>query len=935
MASGFWRKASLEQAGYERRLAYALAMLLALWCRPAAADVDLVLSSAGYIGAWEVAGPYAPAAVSGLQVWALTPSAGSVVSKRWGGVWRPHGVANGAIDLKSLLATGPRGGRVALAAGQLVLSGGFDGWLLLSADGSVDARVDGKSIWARTSTRLRGSSWDAIPLELGPGVHQVLLVLTHPGQHWAFEARLLDRIHLRPPADARWRLPGAQEQLARQLQRTLAEVQLHAGLEPGGFHPLVRVSYPRGMPALATPVAVTVDSTQPQQSFQLGDVVVNTRGAHPLEAHLPRWTASDLAPGTRNAQVTVRVAGHRFETRVSVSRRAIDLRTKAAALLERLPDDGSLEREVVRATTDWLSRKLVASADSRHAYELAEAAQRLERWLTSLADGSLPFLEPGIHALAHYSDLDDAPQPFRVHVPRGFDPAGARNYALVLALHGYNGSPEGIMHAFLDSHSQNASASVDGFVIAPMAHGNAFYRGPGEHEAMRVLGLAKRLYPIDPARVAITGVSMGGTGAAQLALTYPDEFAAAAPLCGYHSYFIRRDTRDRPLRPWEKARMEHWSTSRWVANGHHLPLFVAHGTHDHPLENSKVLIRAYRELGQPVDEEWPDTGHSVWKVSYRGARLWPWLTRHRRPDFPEHVTVRTDALRYGTQYWVGLTRFERHGQMGEVDARREKGGGYSLTTSNVTGVRLLLPAASLTNRTEVSIDGQPLSYAPGETLDAWRLGETWSKSDPKSGQSFKKAGVEGPIRDVFLDRVTFVYGSGDEGTRRANREVAESFGRFHSGMDIDYPVVPDVELGADVASHGSLVLVGTARDHSLLARLAARLPVTATARGIAIGDQLIAGADVGAIFIHPNPEHPNHYVVVITAPSPAGIWRALSLPRLLPDFVVYDRALADAATEQVLGTAKVRAAGFFGNDWSLPAAAGLQADELAGPTKTP
>jgi hypothetical protein len=40
---------------------------------------------------------------------------------------------------------------------------------------------------------------------------------------------------------------------------------------------------------------------------------------------------------------------------------------------------------------------------------------------------------------------------------------------------------------------------------------------------------------------------------------------------------------------------------------------------------------------------------------------------------------------------------------------------------------------------------------------------------------------------------------------------------------------------------------------------------------------------------------------------------------LLPDFVVYDADVAPARWQMLLGAGSVRAGGFFGNDWSLPA----------------
>jgi len=918
MASKSWRKGSPEWFAEVRHLRWVLLGLITFITPAAHADVDLAFSSDGFAGAWQIAGPYPGRAARQIDISELTPKAGTLASKAWGGVWQPHGTGNGALDLKSILNTSARGGQVALATAELVLPKAFDGWFLLSADGSVDVRVDGKSLFARESQRLRGNSWDAIPLAIPPGTHRIVLILTHPGEHWAFEARLLERANLRPPANGRFRLLGVDERAARQLLRTMTLVALHAQLGPGGFRPELRVSHPRGMPLIASATPVKVEAARPEQSFEVGSVVVNQRGVHPLSATLPYLGEADLLPGTRNSTFVVSVGGERFEQRISTSSEAIELARRASTLLDRLPKTASPEEDIVAATTEWMLAELTGAADSRHAYQLAEAAARLRRWLASLAAPALPFLTPGVHELAHYSDLDDAPQPFRVHVPAGFDPKNGKRYPAVLALHGHNGSPKGILDAFVDNHSLDATRSVTGFVLAPEAHGNAFYRGPGEHEAMAVLALAKRVYPIDDSRVAVTGVSMGGTGTAQLALRYSDDFAAAAPLCGYHSYFIRRDTRGKALSSWETARMHHWSTSSWAANGRHVPLFVAHGTRDFPLENSRVLIQTYQKLGLSVAEEWPDTGHSVWKVSYRGARLWPWLTNHTRPDFPDHVTVRTDALRYGQQYWVNLTRLQTPGTMAEVDAVRSSPGDYALSTTNVSGVSLLLPPAATALGSKVSLDGQTLNFGPGEPVAAFRVGAAWSKRDPAPGTTFKKAGVEGPIRDVFLDRVTFVYGSRDEHTRRANREVAETFGRFHSGMDITYPVVSDRDLEADVPEKSSLVLVGNPRDHSVLARVAPKLPIRAEAGGILVGDERIDGTDIGAIFIHPNPEHPDHYVVVLTAPSAAGIWRALSLPALLPDFLVYDAKLADAAHEQVLGTAQARKAGFFANDWSLP-----------------
>jgi hypothetical protein len=44
----------------------------------------------------------------------------------------------------------------------------------------------------------------------------------------------------------------------------------------------------------------------------------------------------------------------------------------------------------------------------------------------------------------------------------------------------------------------------------------------------------------------------------------------------------------------------------------------------------------------------------------------------------------------------------------------------------------------------------------------------------------------------------------------------------------------------------------------------------------------------------------------------------MSLPDLLPDFVVWDEAVAPSRGQVLLGTGSLRAGGVFTKDWSLP-----------------
>jgi len=59
-------------------------------------------------------------------------------------------------------------------------------------------------------------------------------------------------------------------------------------------------------------------------------------------------------------------------------------------------------------------------------------------------------------------------------------------------------------------------------------------------------------------------------------------------------------------------------------------------------------------------------------------------------------------------------------------------------------------------------------------------------------------------------------------------------------------------------------------------------------------------------------------VLVVEGTTAEGTWRSTSLPDLLPDFIVYDEAVAPARGQQLLSAGAARAAGFFKVDWSLP-----------------
>ena len=141
-------------------------------------------------------------------------------------------------------------------------------------------------------------------------------------------------------------------------------------------------------------------------------------------------------------------------------------------------------------------------------------------------------------------------------------------------------------------------------------------------------------------------------------------------------------------------------------------------------------------------------------------------------------------------------------------------------------------------------------------------------------------------------------------------------------MRVDYPVISDADFYATsepLANDRALFLVGNAKSNRVVRELEPDLPIRIDGDDVMLGTRRIGpSSQLGAAFVRPNPRRPDRYLVVVEGVGPLGTWRSLSLPELLPDFVVFDEDAAPARGLLVMGTGTLRAAGFFGADWSLP-----------------
>lgn len=115
--------------------------------------------------------------------------------------------------------------------------------------------------------------------------------------------------------------------------------------------------------------------------------------------------------------------------------------------------------------------------------------------------------------------------------------------------------------------------------------------------------------PIDPSRIYLMGLSMGGFGTWDLAARHPEWFAAAVPICG------GADDSTAPL----------------LAK---LPVWTFHGDQDSTIHVSRTrsMVEALKKAGgNPKYSELPGISHDAWSPAFATPELLPWLFARKRP----------------------------------------------------------------------------------------------------------------------------------------------------------------------------------------------------------------------------------------------------------------------------------------------------------------
>jgi acetyl esterase/lipase len=226
---------------------------------------------------------------------------------------------------------------------------------------------------------------------------------------------------------------------------------------------------------------------------------------------------------------------------------------------------------------------------------------------------------------------------FQVYLPEEWRRDDGKQWPIILFLHGRGerGS-EGMWQTQIGIAEavRNHPDRWPFVIVMPQCPQNAHWTDPAMLElAMASLDQESAEFHGDPARTYLTGLSMGGYGAWELARLHPHRWAAIAIAAGgvFWSYEPER---------WQEASVLPAEYSSAVG---HTPVWLFHGSLDSVVapRQSELMFDAFKAAGGNI-RLWIYQGlkHDCWTRAYDEPELPRWLLAHRIPVAPEVLAER-------------------------------------------------------------------------------------------------------------------------------------------------------------------------------------------------------------------------------------------------------------------------------------------------------
>lgn len=230
-----------------------------------------------------------------------------------------------------------------------------------------------------------------------------------------------------------------------------------------------------------------------------------------------------------------------------------------------------------------------------------------------------------------------------VYLPPAYKADDARKWPILIFLHGSGErgeyAPAAITVGLGPYIARKRINDFPFITVFPQAN-EMWWRGAQEEWVWKTLAAVQKEYRTDPDRVYLTGISMGGFGAWDLAIHHPDRLAAIVPICG--------GCEDLTL----------------LCNLRGMPVHAFHGQQDQnvPIVRSRQIIQMIKDYRpRPKYTEYRELAHNCWDRAFDDPKLYDWLLEQKRrsklPQFTVRYPAKTQPLPWRV-WWLEVNEVE-------------------------------------------------------------------------------------------------------------------------------------------------------------------------------------------------------------------------------------------------------------------------------------
>jgi dienelactone hydrolase len=448
----------------------------------------------------------------------------------------------------------------------------------------------------------------------------------------------------------------------------------------------------------------------------------------------------------------------------------------------------------------------------------------------------------------------------------------------------------------------------------------------GMLDGLEALDAALVAFPaVDPARVHVTGHSMGGHGTWVFGTMFPGQFATASPSAGWASFFSyagapRPEETTGPLSMLRRATNVYDTVAR-MTNLATLGVYVLHGDADDNVPVSEA--REWRERLAKFHTDFAyheraGAGHWWGNECVAWPQLLDYQMNRARPETEKHISLTLPSAWLFRGYaWLRGFEQERVMELStfalDLD---EKAHTLKGTTTNVSHFTIAArPLAGATLSLDIdSLKGEVTIPSGSDHLVVLERGtDTWKARvvDAGSAPAARPAGM----KQALAKHVVLVYttrGTSEENAwslAKARFDAEQWWYRGNGQFDI----VSD-QVDPKTLAGRSVVLYGNADTNALWPALMKDSPVTFRRAEIMVGTRRASRDDLAAIVTRPNPL--GGTIVAIGGTGISGL-RAITRWPIFVSGVGYPDLLIAGADSWRKGSDALLAAGYFAPDWSL------------------